>query len=1475
MTSTKEPYIHIHVTLLTLLGFILIVLFPSQVFATFNEPTYGPIETYSGGAYIISTTTGDIDGDGDLDLVTARLFANNVFISLNDGNGNFTEAASYATGVWPYQVTLGDMNNDGSLDIVTANQENTPGDNVSILLNQGDGTFAAYHDYGTASTSRSVALADFDNDGDLDVATGNIMPFGQESVTTYLNDGSGVLSSETYYARPQAGYVTAADVNDDGFPELAVTNGSDLSASIFFNTGNGQFGTEDVYTLGTAAVEPELHDVHTSSFADLDGDGDLDWVIGNRNINKLTFLYNNGDGIFGQRMDCGTILPQFVYIRDFNKDGIADVMTLNHHASIYNSVSILLGLSDGTYTNSLVVPMGQAAVEAAVGDFNGDTNLDIATADYFGDSLSRKLMTGLAPSNLDTTSNNCEFSPLITELSLRITTNSPLPSGTLGVPYSTLLAAAGGTPPYTWSIAEGTLPTGLQLNQTTGEISGTPTTAGTFGFTIQVADSAANTATKPFAVDGPPPSGTAGSGYTVPVNIDPDAGSGGSEPSTCANYIVVAGELPAGLNLDAATGIVTGTPTNGGEYTFTIGCTVSGGQNNGQTATKVFTITIYNPAPTITSLDPNATTAGGGPFVLTVNGTNFVTSSTVQWNGAGRTTAYVSATQLHVAIQATDIANVGSANIIVVNPEPGGGTSGPATFTITPATQPPIANFSWSPEMQAEGIPVQFTDLSVSDSGMIQSWHWNFGGLGTSSDQHPTFTFPDNGLYNICLTVTDPPNNGAPNYTIIEFERNAPFPGDNSTPWPRGDVTLGGVPFRIPVLDPSVWKSEDPFMTGPNPRTLDILVNQQGVDRVYTLINTGGGALGPTAYAWLEFWGDGGAYHRKDLVGNVDLRDYNYDGWTNQINGTTTVNVFLHNPGVYNGERRLDMQIIDLPAAFLLQTLTHIRLSDNGGDNLQRTILEGVAAEVLTMGNNTDTICQDITINNVAPTANAGGDQTIFRNAPVTLSGTWSDPAGALDNPYTWSWDLNGDGVIDDSGSASDGDTIARTTSFMVDGTAILTFSVTDKDGATSSDTVQITVVNRAPMANEQTVNTAEDIALPITLTGSDTDNDPLTFSVLSMPSYGDLTGAAPNLTYTPDPDFFSPSGHPDSFTFKVNDGLADSNVATINITVNPVNDPAVALDDTAPTAEDTPVIVTVQGNDSAGPSNEDPTLTTTAVTDPPDGTAVINPDGSVTYTPDPDFSETDSFGYTVCDSEGACATATVTVFVDQMNDLPLANDDSVTTLEDTPITINVVANDSDVDGNLNPSSVTVVSGPAHGTLLHNGNGNFTYTPDANFNTADSFSYEICDGAGACDTADVFITVTAVNDAPICSGVAPSVSVLWPPNHQFEPVSITGVTDEEGNPITIAITAIFQDEPTNGTGDGDTAPDGQGSGSSTAQVRAERKGNGNGRYYHISFAASDGNGGACAGTVKVSVPKNMGNKGAAVDDGPLYNSTQP
>jgi hypothetical protein len=139
------------------------------------------------------------------------------------------------------------------------------------------------------------------------------------------------------------------------------------------------------------------------------------------------------------------------------------------------------------------------------------------------------------------------------------------------------------------------------------------------------------------------------------------------------------------------------------------------------------------------------------------------------------------------------------------------------------------------------------------------------------------------------------------------------------------------------------------------------------------------------------------------------------------------------------------------------------------------------------------------------------------------------------------------------------------------------------------------------------------------------------------------------------------------------------------------------------------------------------------------------------------------------------------------------------------------------------------------------------------------------------------ITVAGVlaNTPPDCSAAYASADTLWPPSHQMVGVDVLGVTDPDGDAFSVTIDSIWQDEPVNNTGDGNTAPDGVGVGTSMAWLRAERDGGGNGRVYHVGFSADDGYGGTCTGTFAVSVPKSQGKNGAAVDDGPLYDSTIP
>ena len=169
--------------------------------------------------------------------------------------------------------------------------------------------------------------------------------------------------------------------------------------------------------------------------------------------------------------------------------------------------------------------------------------------------------------------------------------------------------------------------------------------------------------------------------------------------------------------------------------------------------------------------------------------------------------------------------------------------------------------------------------------------------------------------------------------------------------------------------------------------------------------------------------------------------------------------------------------------------------------------------------------------------------------------------------------------------------------------------------------------------------------------------------------------------------------------------------MATVNLTIDNTQEPPVAVDDAATTAEDTAVTINVLANDS-DPDGALVPGTVTIAGQPANGSVVVNADGTVTYTPDANYNGADSFSYTVTDDEGNVSNvATVNLTIDNTQEPPVAVDDSVSTAEDTPVTIAILGNDSDPDGTLDPSTVSIVAGPSNGTLVVNADGSVDYTP--------------------------------------------------------------------------------------------------------------------------------------------------------------------
>ena len=313
-------------------------------------------------------------------------------------------------------------------------------------------------------------------------------------------------------------------------------------------------------------------------------------------------------------------------------------------------------------------------------------------------------------------------------------------------------------------------------------------------------------------------------------------------------------------------------------------------------------------------------------------------------------------------------------------------------------------------------------------------------------------------------------------------------------------------------------------------------------------------------------------------------------------------------------------------------------------------------------------------------------------------------------------------------------------------------FTFKANDGALDSNlaTVSITVVavDDAPVAANDSYATNEDTALTVAAPGvlandTDIDSPTLTAVVVAAPAHGTVALAANGgFTYTPAANY---SGA-DSFTYKANDGTLNSNLATVALTVVAVNQAPVAANQTITTAEDTAAQIVLAATDREGSP-----LTYTIVAAPAHGT-LSGAAPTVTYTPVANYNGSDSFTFKANDGALDSNIATVSLTITAVNDAPVATNDSYSTNEDTPLTIaapGVLANDTDIDS---PTLTAVlVTAPAHGTVALTANGSFTYTPAANYNGADSFTYKANDGSLDSNVATVSIAIAAVNDAPVAA----------------------------------------------------------------------------------------------------------------------------
>ncbi len=370
-----------------------------------------------------------------------------------------------------------------------------------------------------------------------------------------------------------------------------------------------------------------------------------------------------------------------------------------------------------------------------------------------------------------------------------------------------------------------------------------------------------------------------------------------------------------------------------------------------------------------------------------------------------------------------------------------------------------------------------------------------------------------------------------------------------------------------------------------------------------------------------------------------------------------------------------------------------------------------------------ETITVTVTERNFAPVAVNDAYTTPFGTTlTVPTPGVLGNDADANDDTLTAMKVTNpGNGTL--TLNANGSFTYVPNTGFS----GVDTFTYKANDGELDSNTATVTItvgafVNTPPVAQNQSVSTPEDTAIAITLVATDVDGQPLTYAIVTQPAHGTVSLIGNVATYTPSLNYHGT----DSFTFKANDGIADSNVATVSITVSAVNDAPVAVDDAYMVEESGELTINAPGVLKNDTDVDGDSLTAILVDDVTNGTLTLNANGSFVYTPTAYFNGTDSFTYKASDGTLQSDLAVVTITVTPVNEWVIANDDYYETLADEILVKDaaegVLANDVLLDPE-EIVSIQIMESPEFGTLTINDDGSFTYIPDAGFMGTDTFRY--------------------------------------------------------------------------------------------------------------------------------------------------------